>query len=142
MSEKKKLAKNTIIIFLGKISTQFISFFLIPVYTKYLQTDDYGTIDLYLTYVTLLIPIISLQLETAVFRFLIDCRDNEIEINKIITTSFYILIKLIIAFIVIYRIILFFSLLKALDLHNFQNHVLTKDLYHIYYNQLNYHKHL
>ena len=35
MNKKKQLAKNTIIIFFGKVCTQLISFFLLPLYTAY-----------------------------------------------------------------------------------------------------------
>ena len=46
MSKKKELAKNTIIIFLGKVCTQLISFLLLPLYTSYLLTEEYGLVDL------------------------------------------------------------------------------------------------
>ena len=60
MSKKSALMKNTMIIFCGKVCTQLISFFLLPLYTGYLSTGDYGVVDLITTYVTLLVPIISL----------------------------------------------------------------------------------
>ena len=72
MTKGKELAKNTMIIVVGKVCTQFISFFLLPLYTSYLNTADYGNVDLINTYINLLIPIVTLQLENAVFRFLID----------------------------------------------------------------------
>ena len=53
MNKKKQLAKNTIIIFFGRVCTQLISFFLLPLYTSYLATKEYGTVDLIQTYVTL-----------------------------------------------------------------------------------------
>ena len=87
MNKKAELVKNTIIIFLGKISTQFISFFLLPLYTAYLNTGDYGTIDLIITYVSLLVPVITLQQEMATFRFLIDCREDNNRKSKVIYNS-------------------------------------------------------
>ena len=87
MNKKAELVKNTIIIFLGKISTQFISFFLLPLYTTYLNTGDYGTIDLIITYVSLLVPVLTLQQEMATFRFLIDCRNDYEKRAKIIYNS-------------------------------------------------------
>ena len=41
MNKKKQLAKNTIIIFLGRVCTQLISYFLLPLYTSYLATEEY-----------------------------------------------------------------------------------------------------
>ena len=88
MSKGKELAKNTIIIILGKVCTQFISFFLIPLYTSYLNTTDYGNVDLINTYITLLVPIVTLQLEQAIFRFLIDARNDEERKKIIISNTF------------------------------------------------------
>lgn len=91
MNKKKQLAKNTIIIFFGRVCTQLISFFLLPLYTSYLATKEYGTVDLIQTYVTLLVPIIPLELEMSIFRFLIDSRKSEKETNKLISNNFFIL---------------------------------------------------
>ena len=83
MNKNKELVKITIIIFLGKACTQLISFFLLPLYTAYLTTADYGTVDLIITYVSLLVPVITVQLEMAAFRFLVDNRDNKKVTSKI-----------------------------------------------------------
>lgn len=105
MTKGKELAKNTAIIVIGKVCTQFISFFLIPLYTSYLQTNDYGTVDLINTYISLLIPIVTLQLEQAVFRFLIDVRDDEVRKNKIITGVIKSLFLHFIVYMVLYLIV-------------------------------------
>ena len=87
MSKSKELAKNTVIMMIGKIFTQFLSFFLLPVYTRYLPTEEYGAADLILTYITLLTPVITVQQEMATFRYLVDARKDEKRKAKIITTS-------------------------------------------------------
>ncbi len=98
----KDLIKNSLIILLGKGSTQFIVFLLLPLYTSVLSTAEYGTMDLITTYVTLLAPLISLQLENAVFRFLIDSRKNNKNKKSFISSGFIcMLILLIIGFILI-----------------------------------------
>lgn len=89
MSKKTELAKNTLIIGLGRLSTQFISFLLLPIYTLFLAPSDYGLIDLITTYVFLLVPIITIQLELAAFRFLVDTRGNREEKTKIISNVFH-----------------------------------------------------
>ena len=63
MSKKKDLVKNTFIILLGKVCTQFLSFFLMPLYTNVLSSSEYGTVDLIITYVALFVPVITLQIE-------------------------------------------------------------------------------
>ena len=104
MNKKKQLAKNTIIIFIGKVSTQLISFFLLPLYTSYLATKEYGLVDLIQTYVTLIVPIITLELEMSIFRYLIDARKSENETKKLISNNFFVLGLSLIIFSIIYII--------------------------------------
>ena len=108
MSKKAELAKNTFIIFLGKISTQFISFFLLPLYTSYLNASDYGVIDLIITYSTLLVPVMTLQQEMATFRFLIDCRGNYEKTERILFNSIKNVTRSALLFAVVFGIISIF----------------------------------
>jgi O-antigen/teichoic acid export membrane protein len=102
MSKTKELAINTIIIAIGKISTQFMTFLLLPIYTAYLATGEYGTVDLILTYVSLLAPLITVQLEMGAFRFLIDIRGNEVEKRKLISSITRMIGIAIIAFVAVF----------------------------------------
>ena len=105
MSKKKQLMKNTIIIFLGRACTQLISFFLLPLYTSFLLTKEYGLVDLITTYVTLLVPIITLELEMSVFRYLIDVRDKEKETKKVLSNNFLVLLTSLLLFGIAYVIV-------------------------------------
>ena len=86
MSKGKDLAKNTAIVSIGKICTQLITFFLLPVYTAVLSNEEYGVVDLLNTLTSLLLPIVTLQIEQGIFRYLIDCRENNENQIKLITT--------------------------------------------------------
>ncbi len=88
MSKGKELIKNTLILLIGKLFTQFLSFFLLPLYTNTLAASEYGLIDLILSYISLLAPAITIQQEMATFRFLVDARNDKGKIGKIIKTSF------------------------------------------------------
>lgn len=86
MSRKADLAENTVILAIGKISTQFINFLLLPLYTSLLLPEEYGIVDLFNTYVVLLVPIFNLQFDTGLFRFMIDCRKNEEKKTELLST--------------------------------------------------------
>lgn len=77
MSRQKDLLKNTLLIAVSKLSTQFLTFLLLPLYTTFLTTEEFGTVDLAITYIFLLAPLVTMQLEMAAFRFLINARSNE-----------------------------------------------------------------
>ncbi len=105
MNKKKQLAKNTIIIFMGRVCTQLISYFLLPLYTSYLATKEYGMVDLVQTYVTLLVPIITLELEMSIFRYLIDVRGKKKDTKKLISNNFFVLGISLTIFSVLYLIV-------------------------------------
>lgn len=87
MSRESNLAKNTIIITIGKVCTQLVSFFLLPLYTAILSTEDYGVVDLLNTLVALLLPIFTLQIDQALFRELVEVRDNESKTAEVVRTG-------------------------------------------------------
>ena len=89
MSRESRLLKNTAIIAIGNICTKCISFLMLPLYTSILSTDEYGTVDLINTYVTLLIIILTLQLEQGLFRFLIENRGNTKNQKGFLSTAFF-----------------------------------------------------
>lgn len=91
MNKNRAFVKNTIILFVGKFATQFMSLLLLPLYTHYLLTEDYGTVDLLQTYISLFIPVLTLRIDSAVFRFLIDKRKNNDGIKKVLSNIFLIL---------------------------------------------------
>ena len=102
MSKGKDLAKNTAIVSIGKICTQLITFLLLPVYTAVLSNEEYGVVDLLNTLTSLLLPIVTLQIEQGIFRYLIDCRENNEKQIKLITTIIRFMIIQSIACIVIF----------------------------------------
>lgn len=108
MNKKKNLMKNTIIIFIGKLCTQLISFFLLPLYTSYLTTSDYGIVDLITSYVTLLVPLITMELEMSIFRFLVDARGKDKDTKTLMSNNYYILSISLVLFSILYWIVCLF----------------------------------
>ena len=76
MSREKSLVKNTAILAIGQLSSKIFTFLLLPVYTSMLTTEDFGTIDALLTIINLVLYFVTLQIENAVFRFVIENRNN------------------------------------------------------------------
>lgn len=87
MSKGRELVKNTAIIAVGKIATQFISFLLLPLYTAVLNPEEFGTVDLLISVVAFWLPIITLQIEQGVFRYLVDSRESETGKKRLISTT-------------------------------------------------------
>ena len=82
----KALFTNTGIIAIGQISTKLINFFLLPLYTSLLATEEYGLVDLLTTYTAFISVIVGLQMSQAIFRFLVTSRNDEKRIEEISST--------------------------------------------------------
>lgn len=63
------LSKNILLFALSGVVPKILAFILIPIYTGYLSTAEYGTVDLVSTTAELLIPIFTLTIHDAVLRF-------------------------------------------------------------------------
>lgn len=76
-SNNKKLAKNIFLMFLIYFLPKVFSFFLVPIYTKYLTTSEYGISDLIVTTSSLIAPFISLATPNAILRFTIENKEDK-----------------------------------------------------------------
>lgn len=85
MSREKSLAKNTIILAIGTVLPKIAHLITLPIVTAQLTKAEYGTYDLIATLVSLFLPIATLQVQTAAFRFLIDCKEDETGKKRVIT---------------------------------------------------------
>jgi O-antigen/teichoic acid export membrane protein len=95
MSRTRDLAKNTLLLGVSKVATQMISFLLIPIYTLYLTPDDFGFIDLIVTYITLFVPFLTIQLEFAAFRFAIERKGDHKKLSELISTIFAMILPVV-----------------------------------------------
>ena len=102
---KKKLLVNTVIISIGKICTQLITFLLLPLYTNLLSTEEYGIADLVTVFIMLVVPIVTLQIEQGVYRELIEVRENDSEKSKIISNTFITTFLQIVLYTIIFLVV-------------------------------------
>lgn len=84
----KYLLSNISLFALGNLGTRLIIFLLVPLYTNFLNTSEYGTIDLIITISTILAPILILNISEAIMRFALDKDANYNSIMSIGLTVF------------------------------------------------------
>lgn len=85
----KNLLKNSIIFMIGNFSSKLLIFFLLPLYTNYLDPAEYGQVDIYINILSMLYCFVSLQAIEVVYRFIQDAK-TEAEKGEVITNSFMI----------------------------------------------------
>lgn len=89
MSRETQLAKNTLIISFGTFLPKIISVITLPIITARLTKTEYGQYDLIATLVFLVLPIATLQIQSAAFRFLIEFREDKEKTKNIITSMLF-----------------------------------------------------
>lgn len=105
MNKKKQLLQNTLIIAVGKLSTQIISYILLPLYTAALTPEEYGLYDYVVTVSTFVCPFITMLMENGMLRFLLDAK-NKYEKKEIFTQCFIFVSIMTLLFIPIALIVL------------------------------------
>lgn len=80
-----ELKRNTIIIGISNLGSKAISFILAPLYSYYLSTSQYGTMDLITTTAGLIMPLLCLDIYEAAFRF---ASDKKYDDKTVFSSSF------------------------------------------------------
>lgn len=72
----KYLFKNIGLMTLSNFCSKLLSFFLVPLYTSILTTEEYGAFDFIHTTVFLLVPVFTVDIVDAVIRFSLDKKND------------------------------------------------------------------
>ncbi len=84
MLEKfKYLLKNVGVLAISQFSSKILVFFMLPLYTNILSTEQYGIYDLAITLAELLFPILTINIVDAVMRFLLDKKYKQSDVISI-----------------------------------------------------------
>ena len=90
MNRYRYLLKNIGLLTLSSFATKLLSFFLVPLYTNILSTTEYGIFDLFNTTISVLLPILTLNIQESVMRFAIDNNYNKKAIVTVATKYLFI----------------------------------------------------
>lgn len=96
MNNYKELFSNTVVFLLSNLASKFVLFLLIPLYTKYLSSEQYGTAELLVITCDIVMPIATLGMNNAVFRFTLEAKYSKLNVLK----SYYFVFLLSILFVI------------------------------------------
>ncbi|WP_455138283.1 lipopolysaccharide biosynthesis protein [Thermophilibacter sp.] len=74
MGKYRNLVVNTALFAANAVATKLVSFFLVPLYTAYMSAGEYGLTDMSLTVISLLTPLVTLDVAEAAVRFIVGDR--------------------------------------------------------------------
>ena len=84
MSKYKKLASNTVILGIGTFGSKLLVFLLMPLYTAWLTTAEYGAAEMISGIANFLIPIACVGISTGIFRF---AAEREADQKRVFSSS-------------------------------------------------------
>lgn len=116
MSKEKQLIRNTIIYAIGNLGSKLLTFLLLPIYTTYLLESEYGSFDLIVNTISLILPIITFQVTDGIYRFILAEKDHN-NVKKYISNGSIIILINTIIFTIIY--------IGCSIVFNFNNKILT-----------------
>jgi O-antigen/teichoic acid export membrane protein len=119
MNPFKKLAGQTAIYGIPSILGRILGYLLVPLYTFVFLPGEYGTVNVFYSYASFLMVILTYGMETAFFRF----NEQEHDKDKVFSTG---MISLIISSIFFLGIVLFFSssIAQWIDYPDHRNYVI------------------
>lgn len=88
MSREGRLVKHTVILAIGTFFPKLTTFLALPVLTAFLTKTEYGTYDLVVTMVSLMLPVATMQIQSAAFRFLIGSKEDKERAQAIVTNIY------------------------------------------------------
>jgi len=115
MTQNKALAKNTIILAIGQFVPKIIAMITLPIITKAFSTEEFGLYDLVISFASLFLPLMTLMIQQAVFRFIIGEKDEQ-KCKSYITSAFVLIGIISTVFLIIAGVIGWFITPQYLDL--------------------------
>lgn len=114
MNAYNKLVNNSIIFAIGNLGSKLIYVLLLPVYTYYLSTAEFGNVDLITTTITMLLPIVSFSVYEAVLRYAVS---SNISNEENLTNSLFLAFIGIIIFTILMPVIKYFNIFNNFIFH-------------------------
>lgn len=109
MGRSRSLIRSTGLYTIGTFGSKILSFLLLPIFSFYLSKSDLGVYDLVLSAVNFFIPFVTLQISSAVYRWLLDTdNDDKEKKQKIINNGFLIVLGGVVGFQLIYGVFAYF----------------------------------
>ena len=89
MGKFKSLVSDTLIFAVGNFTVKILYFILMPIYTASLSSEEFGLADLLNNTLQLVVPILTLSISDAVFRFMLEKNADK---SSFLSNGFFVLL--------------------------------------------------
>ena len=83
MGRGETLIKNSLLYAVANFGSKILAVLLLPLYTKFISTEDFGVYDIVISTFFLLQPFATLQMENGIFRNLLTAKSRNERISII-----------------------------------------------------------
>ena len=104
MSNNKKVISNSIIYSVSGLLIKCFSFFLLPLYTAYLTTNDYGIINIANSFLSTMGFVVAFSLYSAVMRFYVDLKTDKEKLKRFYGTILLFVLLSSISFFIVFTL--------------------------------------
>lgn len=115
-AQDKVLFSNTIFLYILTFSSQFFSFLTVPYLTRVLGPSIYGKVGIAVAYMAYVQIILDFGFILSATQKVVENRDSEVQLGKIVTSVTYVKLFLSIFLTIIFAIFLFTSKITQLDI--------------------------
>ena len=88
LHQLKRLGKHSVVYGLGGLVSRILAILLLPLYTRYLTTSDYGAIETLVAASAVLVTLLRAGISSAFFRFYFDA-ETPAEKTRVVRTAFW-----------------------------------------------------
>lgn len=86
MSTKKRVLENSFLYTFSSLLIKAMGFLLLPLYTMFLSPEEYGTINLATSFLSVATFVVAFSLNSGIVRFYIEYKDNHEKLRRFIGT--------------------------------------------------------
>lgn len=104
MSSTQKFFKSSMVYFMGNVLTKIISFFLLPLYTTRISTEEYGYFNTSTNYLDILVAVLCMEIWSVIMRFMFDYENRQGK-EKAITNGLTIFCVSLLGYCVIFAVL-------------------------------------
>ena len=87
-AQMRRLGRHSVVYGLGGVVSRILAVFLLPLYTRYLERDDFGAVGLIIALSAVLVTVFRLGISSAFFRFYFDSAEPARRL-LVVRTSFW-----------------------------------------------------
>jgi O-antigen/teichoic acid export membrane protein len=87
-AQMRRLGRHSVVYGLGGVVSRILAVFLLPLYTRYLERDDFGAVGLIIALSAVLVTVLRLGISSAFFRFYFDSAEPARRL-LVVRTSFW-----------------------------------------------------